>query len=102
MVIPITAGTHMASLENRLAAELCMQAHVSMWACDEELRIVLWNRGAEDIYGYPSEDVIGKRYLELFVDEAEREDSQADTERTIAKGVRYKNFLAYDRDPKGA
>lgn len=91
----------MASLEDRIATQLCMQAHVSMWACDEELRIVLWNRGAEDIYGYPAEAVIGERYLELFVDEDEREDSQADTESTIATGVRFKNFLAYDRDPKG-
>ena len=100
-MIPTIAGIQMASLENRLAEELFMQSHVSMWACDEELRIVLWNRGAEDIYGYPAEAVIGKRYLELFVDEAEREDSQADTESTIGTGVRYKNFLAYDRDPKG-
>jgi PAS domain S-box-containing protein len=90
------------SLENRLYAELCVHAHVSIWACDEELRIVLWNRGAEDIYGYSAEDVIGKRYLELFVDEAEREASQADTMRTITSGVRQKNLLAYDRDPKGA
>jgi PAS domain S-box-containing protein len=89
----------MTSLENRLAAELCMQAHVSMWACDEESRIVLWNRGAEEIYGYPAEDVIGKRFFELFVDEAERETSQADTVRTITTGVRQRNLLAYDHDP---
>jgi PAS domain S-box-containing protein len=101
-MIPTTTGTQMASLEDRLASQLCMQAHVSMWACDEDFRIVLWNRGAEDIYGYPAEAVLGKSYLELFVDEPEREDSQADTASTLATGVRFKNFLAYDRDPKGA
>jgi PAS domain S-box-containing protein len=91
----------MTPLESRLAADLCMQSHVSMWACDSELRIVLWNRGAEDIYGYPAEAIIGKRYLELFVDKDERDDSEQDTRNTINTGVRFKNFLAYDHDPTG-
>ena len=91
----------MTPLEKRLAAELCMQSHVSIWACDAEFRIVLWNRGAEDIYGYPAEAVIGKRYLELFVDEDERDNSQQNTLNTITAGIRIKNLLGYDHDPVG-
>jgi PAS domain S-box-containing protein len=91
----------MTPLENRLAVELCMQSHVSVWACDAEFRIVLWNRGAEDIYGYPAEAVIGKRYLELFIDEDERDNSEQNTRRVITTGIRIKNLLGYDRDPAG-
>jgi PAS domain S-box-containing protein len=96
-----TDDRSMTPFENRLAAELCMQSHVSMWACDAEFRVVLWNRGAEDIYGYPAEAVIGKRYLELFVDEDERDNSAQNTRNTITTGIRFKNLLGYDHDPTG-
>jgi PAS domain S-box-containing protein len=39
----------------------------------QELRYILWNRACRDVYGYPSEDVIGKTVYDLFPTE------QADT-----------------------
>lgn len=80
----------------RLAALLVEEAHISIWAADRELRIVLWNSGAEHIYGLSRKDALGKRYLELFIDEAEREQSRADCLHIIDTGYRQFNCLAYD------
>lgn len=77
------------------------QAHVSMWACDHEFRIVLWNEGAAKMYGRSAESVLGRRYDELFIDEAERDQSLADCLQIIREGTRFENFLALDHDARG-
>jgi PAS domain S-box-containing protein len=92
----------MDAREQRLAAELMRSAHVAMWACNRDFQIVLWNLGAEEIYGYTSEEAIGQNYLDLFVDDAEREDSLADCLKIIDYGTRFRNFLAYDHRPDGS
>jgi PAS domain S-box-containing protein len=79
----------------------CRDAHVSMWACDEDFRIVLWNKGAEELYDRSADSVLGKRYDTLFIDEAEREQSLADCRKIIREGARFRNFLALDVDSRG-
>ncbi len=79
----------------------CREAHLSMWACDEDFRIVLWNKGAEELYGRSADSVLGERYDTLFIDEAEREQSLADCRKIIREGARFRNFLALDVDSRG-
>jgi PAS domain S-box-containing protein len=79
----------------------CREAHVSMWACDEDFRIVLWNKGAEELYDRSADSVLGERYDTLFIDEAEREQSLADCRKIIREGARFRNFLALDVDSRG-
>jgi PAS domain S-box-containing protein len=77
------------------------ETHVSMWACDEDFRIVLWNDGAARIYGRSADSVLGKRYDELIVHPAEREQSLEDCLKIIRDGTRFENFLASDHDARG-
>ncbi len=80
----------------RLAITLVDEAHISIWAADKDFTIVLWNSGAEHIYGISKKDAIGKKYVELFVDEVEREVSCTDCRLIIDTGYRQHNCLAYD------
>jgi PAS domain S-box-containing protein len=95
------SGEGAAAMQERLMRSLFEESHVSMWACDAEFRIVLWNRGAVSIYGRSADSVLGRRYDELFIDDAEREQSLADCKAIIENGTRYTNFLALDHDAKG-
>jgi PAS domain S-box-containing protein len=88
-------------LQRRLAESLFRESHVSIWACDADYRIVLWNNGAAETYGRTADSVIGKRYDELFIDEAERQQSLEDCRAIIENGTRYENFLATDHDARG-
>jgi PAS domain S-box-containing protein len=89
------------SLMERLALALVRSAHVSIWAADRNHNIVLWNSGAERIYGRGEKDVLGKNYLELFVDEVERDESAIHCRRIIDTDYRQHNCLAYDKDASG-
>jgi len=40
--------------------------HDSIFVCDMAFVITYWNRGAEDFYGWPQTDAIGKRSYELL------------------------------------
>ncbi|MEE6305707.1 PAS domain-containing protein [Plantactinospora veratri] len=91
----------MDEVSERLVLELFNESHVAIWACDRDFQVVLWNRGAEEIYGFTSEEIIGRNYLDMFVDEAERDASLEDCRRIIDTGRRYKNLLAYDADAGG-
>lgn len=84
-----------------LALEFFDGAPVSMWACDKDYKIVLWNSGAEAIYGVKKIDAIGRNYLTLFVDAAERAQSKVDCDRVINEGWTQYNCLAYDSGPTG-
>jgi PAS domain S-box-containing protein len=88
-------------MQERLKAQLFDLAHVSMWACDRDLRVVLWNRGASEIYGLTGEEILGERFVDHFVDEAEASAAIEDCRKTIDVGKQFRNFLAYDRTPAG-
>jgi PAS domain S-box-containing protein len=85
----------------RLIEQFFERAHVSMWACDSDFKVVLWNKGAEEIYGRAAEDMIGQVFFEVFVDEAERDDAEQDTRRIIEYGETFRNFLAFDKGSDG-
>lgn len=84
-----------------LLTDFFNKAPISMWACDSNYNIVLWNSGAEDIYGYTKDEALGSNYLELFVDEFEEEQSKIDCDRVIKSGWMQQNCLAYDKNKYG-
>ncbi len=89
------------SAQRRLIIEFFQNSHVPMWATDEHHRIVLWNRGAEEIYGYDADDVLGRSYLDLFIDPDEREESEKDAIEIIQKNKKFRNYLASDTGHDG-
>ena len=44
------------------------QKHKSVVTCDLEGRIQTYNKGAEEIFGFRAEEVIGKKRVYLFQD----------------------------------
>ncbi len=61
--------THRRQLEAEVAfrAQLLEMANAAAYAGDREGRIIYWNRGAERLFGLPSEQALGQNVLELLV-----------------------------------
>lgn len=91
----LTIDNYPLVFNEKITSEFFKKSPVSMWACDEYCKIVLWNKGAEFTYGYTKEEVLGKNYLDLFVDPAEREESAKDCKR-ILEGYTQINCCAFD------
>jgi PAS domain S-box-containing protein len=89
------------SREDRLKLEILKRVPFTMWACDRNFKIVLWTCGSACVYRYSKEDTIGKNYLELFVDENEREQSRRDCINVIDNDMVQKNFIATDCSRNG-
>lgn len=69
---------------------------------DDDYRIIAWNRGASRIYGYTGEEAIGSSYLDLFVEDAARDQSMVDANNLIeGLYVHPVNCLAIDHNKKG-
>lgn len=73
----------------------------TVWACNKDFKIVLWNKKCEEIYNYSKAEAIGKSFLDLFVDGPEKEEARKDCLEIIEHDKRCDNFLAYDNDRKG-
>lgn len=71
-----------------------------IWACDRDCRIVFWNTGAARLYGYSAEEAIGQDFVELFVNEPEREKARCDCIEIIDNDRPIKN-MADDIDKHG-
>jgi len=68
----------------------------TIWACDRDFKIVLWNKKCEQTYGHTKDEALGKNFLELFVDAPERGAARNDCLEIIDHGIRCENCLAYD------
>lgn len=92
------------SKTDRFKLKVVDNAPFSMWACDEEYIIRYWECECERIYGYSSEQAIGKRFLELFVAAPERNQAELECakiiERRSAPGE-FINNIAVDFDSLG-
>jgi PAS domain-containing protein len=64
---------HQLSSEDRLKLAIIDRCPFTVWACDRNFRIVLWNSVCEQIYGHNSKEAIGADYADLFVDPVEEE-----------------------------
>ena len=69
----------------RLHAQLLDSVRESVVASDAEGRIVYWSRGAEALYGYAAEEVLGKPYRN-FAGAIEPPDEEAFRREILAKG----------------
>lgn len=92
------------SKQERLFLALIRQAPFSEWASKGKLgnyEVVLWNTGAEKIYGYSAKEAIGNNYLTLFVSEEERKQSAIDCESILTGGTVIRNTIAEDKASDG-
>ena len=69
-----------------LAQAVVRAAPEAIVACDPSGTIVLWNGGAERIFGYPAGDALGQN-LDLIVSEKQRARHWAGYETTMATGA---------------
>ena len=69
-----------------LAQAAVRAAPEAIVACDPSGTIVLWNGGAERIFGYPAGDALGQN-LDLIVPEKQRARHWAGYEATMATGA---------------
>ena len=69
-----------------LAQAVVRAAPEAIVACDPSGTIVLWNGGAERIFGYPAGDALGQN-LDLIVPEKQRARHWAGYETTMATGA---------------
>ena len=69
-----------------LAQAVVREAPEAIVVCDPSGTIVLWNGGAERIFGYPAEEALGQN-LDLIIPEKQRARHWAGYEKTMATGV---------------
>jgi PAS domain S-box-containing protein len=50
-------------------------------------RVVSWNRGAESMFGYTSQEAVGRRIIDLTIPEEHRQDAAADLRRVLESGA---------------
>lgn len=90
--------TEEALLEIKLA--ILDNIPMPVWACDRNCRIVFWNKAAERLYGYSTEQAIGKDFVDLFVYEPERDQARKDCCEIIDQRRPIRN-MANDKDIHG-
>lgn len=90
------------SNDDKLWLAILKRLPFTIWACDRNFRIVLWNRVCEDVYLIPASKAVGNDYLELFIDPAELAQSKDDCLAIIDNDETFENFLAYDHANNGA
>jgi PAS domain S-box-containing protein len=90
------AGTPQIELKLAIFDKLPMP----VWACDRDCKIVFWNDGAARLYQYSSEEVLGKDFVNLFVNPPERDKARADCIEIIDQNKPWKN-MADDIDKHG-
>ena len=89
------------SHQDSLKIAVVESAPFSLWACDRNFKIVIWNEQAEKVYKHSKHEAMGKDFVDLFVDEPEQEQARIDCLAIIDQDVKFKNFLANDKDRYG-
>lgn len=85
------------SHDEKLLLDIIDRAPFTIWACNRDFIIKLWNKKCEENYGYRASEAIGKSFVELFVSEPEREQSRIDCLAIIDEDTVFENFLAWDK-----
>lgn len=89
------------SSEEVLLLQILSRSPFTVWACDREFKIVLWNKKCEEVYGFSKAEALGKSFIDLFVDGPEKSQAKKDATDIIERNSRCENFLAYDNDFRG-
>lgn len=87
--------------EDRLKLQILDNVDFTIWACDRDLKIRLWEGSCEKVYSIKKEDAIGENYLELFVSSEERHQSKEDTLEIIDTSLPQPFRLCDDTDGRG-
>jgi PAS domain S-box-containing protein len=90
-------------IEIDLLLEIVSRVPVAIWAASGEgagFAVRLWSPGAERLYGFSREEILGANYIERFVNRLERRQAILDHRRTEATRFPYRN-LARDQQSDG-
>ena len=92
---------HLVNREEWLMLEILKKMDFTIWACDRNLTIQLWEGSCEKIYGKKKDVAIGENYLEMFVSPLEQYQSKKDTLQIIDTGVPQGMRYCEDVDSRG-
>lgn len=82
------SGRHTAEVEQSRLATIVRSSPDAIVSTDHELRVTTWNRGAEIIYGYAAEEVLGRSAAFLLPLDAALPDGNVHEPPVAAAGVR--------------
>jgi len=89
------------SYEDRMKLRIIDEAPFTLWACDRNFLIRLWECQAPAMYGIKKDEALGKEYLTLFVAKDERVASETDCLAIIDEGDVFNNCIAEDVGKRG-
>ncbi|MDQ6614492.1 MAG: ATP-binding protein [Actinomycetota bacterium] len=75
--------------EQALALDIVRSANIALWAAEGaegNFAVQLWSPGAEEIYGFSAEQMLGRSYIDRFVGQQDREAAMEAHERTLRTG----------------
>ena len=84
-----------AEVEIDLVLALVSAMPVAIWAAGgarDGYAVRLWSRGAEELYGFSTEEVMGENYLQKFVNPMEVRQAEADHVEVERTGNYYRNL----------
>ena len=87
--------------KDRLKLQILDQMDFTIWACDKDFNIRLWEGSCQSIYGKSEEQVIGTNYLEQFVSPLEQHQSKIDTLHILETGEKQACRYCDDEDSRG-
>jgi PAS domain S-box-containing protein len=87
--------------EDILTLLILENAPFTVWACNRNFEIVLWNKQCEIRYSCLRADAIGKNFFDCFAHDHEREQAKKDCRDIIDNGTTFENFIAVDHDSNG-
>jgi len=87
--------------EDRLKLQILDWVDFTIWACDKNHKIVLWDGKCEQNYKISKNEAIGKNYLYLIVKDIERRQSEIDCDKIINTGEPQHFRLCEDEDSRG-
>lgn len=87
--------------EDRLKLQILDQLDFTIWACDDNFKIKLWDGACEKVYGKSREEALEKNYLETFVQPVEQHQSKTDALEIIRDGIIQGCRYCEDEDIRG-
>lgn len=92
-----------SDVEIDLILELISRVPVAIWAASGEnnnYAVQLWSPGAELLYGFTKDEILGKNYIETFVNRLEQRQAIADHKALEDKRKPYRNLARDQRNDK--
>ena len=83
---------HAFTYEDQMKLAFLDSSPFTLWASDRNCRIKLWMGQGEALYGYKSEDVLGKDFVDLFVAVDEQKAAREDQISIIDDGAVFHNI----------